>query len=133
MVSSFVYNRYDSKGTDTGFISYNGINYLLSHSLLFRKVQLQGSFIYTKQPELQFSTIEFNADYSPLKIIRIGAGGKYNKVVGGNTYWGGMGLLMIDIRRIGGLQLQYEKSFLPTIYQTLFPVEIGRVSWYKNF
>jgi hypothetical protein len=133
MISSAIYNNYTTKGTDSGFINYSGKNYMLSQSVAGRKVQLQGNFIYTDQQELRFYTAESNADYSISTMFRLGAGIKYNKVVAGNTYWGGTGQLMVDIKRIGNLQLQYEKSFLPTIQQTLFPVEVGRLTWFKNF
>ena len=133
MLSSLIYNQYSSKGTDTGFISYNGISYMASHSLIFRNLQLQGVYTYTDQEQMQFSSLEANGDYSLTRFIRIGAGIKYNKVVSGKSYWGSRAQLGIELKKLGGLQLQYEKSFLPTIYQTLFPVEIGRVSWFKYF
>ena len=133
MLSSLIYNSYSSKGTDSGFISYTGISYMASHTLIFQKAQLQGSYIYTDQEQMQFCTYEANGDYSLSKIIRIGGGAKYNKVRGGKSYWGSRILLAIEFGRLGGLQLQYEKSYLPTIYKTLFPIETGRVSWFKYF
>jgi len=133
MVSSAIYNRYSNKGTDSGFINYNGSTYLLSHSILYRKLQLNGNYILTDQQELKFFTLEANADYSPTQSFRIGAGGKYNRTQEGKIYWGGRAQLMVEVKKLGGLQLQYEKSFLPTIYQTLFPVEMGRISWFKYF
>jgi len=133
MMSSAIYNYYSNKGTDSGFVNYSGTNYMLSHSLLFRKFQLNGNFINTDQQELKFITLEANADYFPVAFLRIGAGGKYNRTEYGKIYWGGKAQLMLEIKKLGGLQLQYEKSFLPTIYQTLFPVDIGRVSWFKYF
>lgn len=133
MISSIVYNRYSNKGTDSGFINYSGTNLILSHSLLYRRLQLQGNYIYTSQEQLKFFTLEANGDYSPVPFFRVGAGGKYNRTQSGKVYWGGRAQVFLEIKKMGGLQLQYEKSFLPTIYQTLFPVELGRVSWFKYF
>jgi hypothetical protein len=133
MVSSAIYNNYTARGTDSGFINYSGKNYMLSQSFTGIKLQLQGNFIYTDQQELNFYTAEGNASYSIAQSLRLGGGVKYNKIISGNTYWGGTGQLMIDIKKTGSLQLQYEKSFLPTLQQTLFPVEVGRVTWFKNF
>jgi hypothetical protein len=133
MMSSAIYNYYSNKGTDSGFVNYSGTNYMIGHTLLFRKLQLNGNFIYTDQQELKFFTLEANGDYFLKTFLRIGAGGKYNKTEYGNIYWGGKAQLMLEIKKLGGLQLQYEKSFLPTIYQTLFPVDMGRVSWTKYF
>ncbi len=133
MVSSFIYNKYTNRGTDSGFINYSGINYMLSQSISLNRLQLQGSFTYTDQEQLKFYTLETGADLQAGKLLRLGAGVKYNKITGGNIYWGGRGQLMLEIKRIGTLELQYEKSFLPTIQQSLFPVEIGRLTWFKSF
>ena len=133
MNSSFVYNRYTNEATDSGFIAYKGVNYYASQTFLLRKLQLQGGYAYSKQPLLQFYTIESSADYSVKDWLRIGIGAKYNKIAGGNNYWGERMLLSVSLKQFGTVQLQYEKSYLPTINQTLYPVEIGRVSYYKNF
>lgn len=133
MNSSFVYNRYTSEATDSGFIAYKGVNYYGSQTFLLRKLQLQGGYAYTKQPQLQFYTIETSADYALKNWLSIGAGLKYNDISGGNNYWGQRLVLSAGLKQFGTVQLQYEKSYLPTISQTLYPVEIGRVSYYKNF
>lgn len=132
MASSVIYNKYTNRGTDSGFINYSGTNYMLSQSVNGRKLQLQGNFIYTDQQELNFYTVEGNADYSAGLFLRFGAGLKYNKITGGRNYWGGRSQLQLTIPKMGSLQLQYEKSFLPTITQTLFPVETGRLTWAKT-
>jgi hypothetical protein len=133
MTSSAIYNQYYSKGTDSGFISYKGKSYMISHSLLFRTLQLGGNFIYTDQRELRYYTVEANADYFPKSFFKVGIGGKYNRTASGKVYWGERAQLTLEIKKLGGLQMQYEKSFLPTVYQTLFPVETGRISWFKYF
>ena len=133
MMSAGIYNYYSNKSTDSGFVNYSGTNYMISHSLLFRKLHLEEGFIYTDQQELRFYTLEANTEFFPVSFFSIGAGGKYNRTQYGKTYWGGKAQLMLEIKKLGRLQLQYEKSFLPTIYQTLFPVEVGRISWFKYF
>jgi hypothetical protein len=133
MMSSVIYNRYSNKGTDSGFINYTGVTYMMSHSVMLQKFHLSGNYTLTDQQELKYFTVEANADYSPVSKFRMGAGGKYNKTTDGKVYWGGNFQLVFEIKKLGGLQFQYEKSFLPTIYQTLFPVEMGRVSWFKYF
>lgn len=131
--TSFIYNRYTNQATDSGFVLYKGVNYYASQSVFLKKLNLQGGYSYTKQPELEFYTLETSVDYSFKKIFKIGIGAKYNKVSAGNNYRGSRIQLTADLKRLGVLQLQYEKSYLPTIQQTLYPVEIGRVSYYKYF
>lgn len=133
MNSSFIYNHYFNKATDSGFILYKGLNYILSQSFLIKRLQLEGSYSYNKQAELNYYTIDANGDYSIKDLFRLGGGVKYNRVQQGKSYLGESIRLSADFKSLGGLQLQYEKSYLPTIQQTLSPVDIGKISWYKNF
>lgn len=133
MLSSLLYNKYASKGTDSGFIAYKGISYMASHSFIFQKLQLQGTYMYTDQEQMQYYTLEANGDYSLTSAVRVGAGIKHNKIAGGQTYLGSRAQLGVEIKKLGGLQFQYEKSYLPTIWQTLYPIETGRVTWFKYF
>ena len=133
MVSSAMFNSYRSKGTDSGFINYNGRYYFLSQAVYFRNVSIQTSYIYTDQQDMHFYTLEGSADVSLGQRLRTGGGIKYNKIRDGSNYWGATAHLSLDLLRLGNLQLQYDKSYLPTVYRDLFPVEAGRLTWYKNF
>jgi len=133
MNSMAVYNKYTSEATDSGFVPYQGINLYASQAIRFTKLQLQGGYIYTKQSLLQYSTLEATADYSLRKWLKVGAGLKYNKVKDGADYWGQNILIITEFKKWGGLQLQYEKSYLPTLTQKLAPVELGRLSYYRRF
>ncbi len=133
MNSSFIFNRFYNQATDSGFILYKGVNYILSQSVLLNKLQMQGSYSYNKQAEINYYTLDANGDYNLNKTFRVGGGIKFNHVQSGTNYWGKSVRLGADLKKLGSLQLHYEKSYLPTIQQTLSPVEIGRVSWYKIF
>lgn len=133
MNSMIVYNKYTSEATDSGFIAYNGINVYASQAMRLSKLQLQGGYAYTEHAQISYSTAELTADYSLKKWLEVGAGIKYNKVIGGDVYMGESIQLRTDFKRWGGLMLQYEKSFLPTLTQQLAPIEIGRLTYYRRF
>jgi hypothetical protein len=133
MNSSFIYNRYFNHATDSGIVLYQGVNYYASQTLFFGKLQLQGGYAYNKQPELDYYTIEASADYALNSWLKLGAGIKDNQVANGADYFGGSGQITADFKKLGGFQFQYDKSFLPTTSQTLYPIETGRISWYKYF
>ena len=128
-----VYNKYTSEATDSGFIAYNGINVYASQAMRLSKLQLQGGYAYTEHAQISYSTAELTADYSLKKWLEVGAGIKYNKVIRGDVYMGESIQLRTDFTRWGGLMLQYEKSFLPTLTQQLEPTEIGRLHYYRRF
>lgn len=131
--SMLVYNRYFNKATDVGFVLYKGISYYGLQSFYLKKFQLQAGFAYNSQAGLQYTTTEVSCDYSLMQSLKLGLGSKYNKVQGGEVCWGQRAQLMIEVHGIGRLQFQYEKSYLPTTGHSLFPIEIGRLSWYKYF
>lgn len=133
MSSSVMYNRYFNKSTDSGFVFYKGINYSVNQSIQINKVQAQGAYSYNNQADIKYYTLDANGDYSFKKVFKIGGGIKYNHVLSGENYWGRTIRIGGDFKQFGGLQLSYEKSYLPTIQQTLTQVEIGRLSWYKFF
>jgi len=133
MITSIVYNSYSSKGTDSGFISYKGKSYIASQAIVLPKMRFQGSYMFSDQEQMKYYTLEGTGDFSLTKNIRAGGGTKYNRLVSGGIYWGKQAELSIDILKLGTLQLQYEKSYLPTIQQLLYPVESGRLSWLKYF
>jgi hypothetical protein len=104
-----------------------------SQAIRFTKIQLQGGYAFTKQSLLQYNSFEATGDYSLHSWLKVGAGLKYNKLKEGTCYWGQSIQLRMESKKWGGVQLQYEKSYLPTFTQQLAPVEIGRVSYYKRF
>ena len=128
MNSLLVYNRYFNKATDSGFVLYKGTSYYGMQTFFLRKLQLQAGFAYNSQEGLKYSTTEGSGDYALKQSLKIGIGIKYNKILGGGAYLGKRMQLMMDIRKLGRLQFQYEKSYLPTIRHLLFPFEIGRIS-----
>lgn len=128
-----VYNKYTSEATDSGFVAYQGVNIYLSQSIRFSKLLFQGGYAYTRQSLLQYSTFEAVGDYAIKKWLHISNGLKFNKIISGNSYWGESLQLRVEHKKLGGLQLQYEKTYLPTITQNLSPVEIGRVGYFRRF
>src|SRR6218665_967924 len=133
MISSTIYNRYSGKGTDSGFVAYSGSNYMVSQSFLVSRFQLNGMYNFTDQERMRYHTMEAGLDYSVTKNIRISGAGKYNRIINGDCYWGSRMQVVIELPQLGSLQLQYDKSYLPTVYGDLFPVESGRITWLKFF
>lgn len=131
--SMAIYNKYTSEATDSGFVAYRGVNIYLSQSIRFSKLLLQGGYAFNRLSQLQYSTFEVVGDYAIKKWMHISNGLKFNKTNSGNAYWGESLQLRIEHKKLGGLQLQYEKTYLPTVTQNLSSVEIGRVGYFRKF
>lgn len=132
-ISSFVFSRYYNQNTDSGFIAYKGVSYILSQNFFSKFMQVQFGYNYTNQPFLKYSTLETGIDYFPTSNFSIGAGFKKSKTSYQKIYLGGRINALIILKGLGSLQVQYEKSYLPTIHHKLYPLEVGRISWFKTF
>ena len=133
MNSSLVYNQYFNKASDSGFVLYKGVSYYALQTIFFPKLQLHAGYAFTDQPELKFATLEAAGDYAWKQFLKIGSAIKYNKISKGSNYWGGRLQFSAEFKQLGRLQIQYEKSYLPTIKHSLFPIETARISWSKYF
>lgn len=130
--TSMVLNQFFNKATDTGFIIYSGKSFLLSQQFITKQYQVNAGFQYNDQEGMVFHTTELGGEYN-LKMIRVGGSLKRSDVNGGANYIGAVARLSTAMGKFGTIQLQYEKSYLPTINRTLFPVETGRIGWFKIF
>lgn len=133
MLSSFVYNDFSSRGTDTGFIAYRGRNYSASHQFLLGVGSVQGTYTYTDQAPMKFHSFEASGDVAIHKLVKMNGSAKYHHVPMGQRCWGGRAGVQLEAGRAGHLQFQYEKIYLPTLKNTLYPVETGSVSWINFF
>lgn len=133
MQSGAVYNRYVNKATDSSFSRYRGTNLFLTQTLFFRRLDLQGDYTLSNQEQLIYHTYGAQVSTRLWKFLTLEAGGKFNKVADGKGYWGGLASGVLNFGRVGTLQLEYDKSFYPMLRNDLFPVETGRVTWFKTF
>lgn len=133
MNTTIVYNKYTSEATDSGFVNYQGLNYYASQVVRLKKFNLLGGYAYTKNNFLKYFTLEGMGDFSLNTWFNVGINLKYNRQMTGEEYWGKGVQLRIGMRNCGNIQLQYEKSFLPTMTRHLSPVDIGRVTYSRRF
>ncbi|MBS1744070.1 MAG: hypothetical protein JST81_13640 [Bacteroidetes bacterium] len=133
MSSSFIMNRYFNKATDSGFVEYKGDSYYMTQSFFLKRLDLQGGASYNKQPDLTYYTIESSVDVNINKFLKAGFGLKYNQLQSGEKYVGERASVSLTVLKLGLLQFQYDKSYLPTTQNILFPIESGRLIWVKTF
>jgi hypothetical protein len=133
MNSSMVYNRYYNKATDSGLVANEGVSWYASQTVFLKRIQLLAGYSFFKQPELSYKTIESGIDFNISSRIKLGGTFKGNYVKNGETYIGHRYLISLDAGKIGQLQINYEKSYLPSVNNSLYPMETGRLIWYKKF
>jgi hypothetical protein len=133
MTSNLSYLKFYNKAADTSFIYYNATNWSLNHTIFHQKLQLQSGLSYAAQSGLKITTIEQSAGYQLKNWLYIQGGVKYNRVDMAKTLWGSSGALTINIQKIGRVQFQYERSYLPGMDRNLLPMDMGRFNFYRSF
>ncbi len=133
MTTNLSYLKFYNNAADTSFIYYNATNWALNHSIFYRKLQLQMGVSYAAQSGLKVTTLEQSAGYQLKNWLYLQGGLKYNHVSLSKVLWGGTGGLTVDVPKIGRLQFQYERSYLPGLNRTLLPMDMGRFNFYRLF
>lgn len=133
MSTNGIHIRFYNQGADTGFIYYNASSWTLNHYIFWNKLQSQSGCTITGQQDLKVISLEQSFSYQLREWLNVSAGAKYNRVNKTNTLWGGLAGMTVVIPKTGTIQLQYDRSFLPGVARNLLPVDMGRVSFHRNF
>ncbi|RFM26955.1 hypothetical protein DXN05_18395 [Deminuibacter soli] len=132
--SSLVYTQFYNKATDSNFVYFNTRNILLNETVFLKRFTLQGSASIATNSSYNLYTLENDVQYTVNSWLRIGGGGKYNRqTVIEKVQWGYKAEAMVNIKKLGGIQLMYDKGFIPGPDKKLVPNNIGRVSYFKIF
>jgi hypothetical protein len=131
--SVFNYNIFINQSTDTGFVHYKGRTFQFNEIMTYERISVQAAYSCTYQPSISFYTTEAGIDFSINKWLAVGCGGKYNRVIDGKSYWGGQGNASLILGKVGTLQFNYDKLFIPNYSNQLVSADVGRVYWIKYF
>ena len=133
MNTNAVYTRFYNQGSDTGFIYYNASSWTVNHSFFLQPFVLQSSIGKIEQKDLELVTLEQLVSYQYKNILTLTGSLKWNRLNGAESLWGGTAGMGIQIKKLGTLQLNYDKTYLPGMNRVLLPVDMGRMSFYREF
>lgn len=133
MNTNGVYTKFYNSSGDTGFIYYNAASYTVNHSLFITPFLLQSSFAVIDQKELKMKTLEQLVGYQFKNKLTVSGSLKWNRVNNAESLFGGTASVSMYLKKIGTIQLNYDKTYLPGSNRLLMPVDIGRASFYREF
>lgn len=133
MSSNAVYLKFFNSGADTGFIYFNASSFAVNQFVFMKNLQLQTGYAYTSNRELKVKVLEQTASYQVKDWLMLSGGVKMNRLNGKSTLWGGNGGLGLNFKKLGTIQLSYDRSFLPGTRSNLLPVDMGRVGYSRVF
>jgi hypothetical protein len=133
MNTNAVYTKFYNNSSDTGFIYFNASNYTVNQSFFITPFVLQAGVSMVNQKDLRLLTIEPLVSYQYKNSITLSGSFKWNRLNGAENFFGGTAGLNVYLKKLGTIQLNYDKTYVPGINNILNPVDIGRASFYREF
>ncbi len=133
MNTNAVFTKFYNTSNDSGFIYFNASSITLNQSFFLTSFTLQSSAIVTKQRDLRLFTLEQLISYQFNNKLTISGSIRHNRLNQEETLIGGSGAVNVYIPKIGNIQLNYDKTYLPAYNRTLRPVDMGKISFYRTF
>jgi hypothetical protein len=133
MNTNAIYTKFYNNSSDTGFIYFNASNYTINQSFFVTPFVLQAGVSMISQKDLRLLTIEPLVSYQYKNSITLSGSFKWNRLNGKEDFFGGTAGLNVYLKKLGTIQLNYDKTYVPGINNILKPVDIGRASFYREF
>lgn len=133
MNTTMMLTKFYNHSSDTGFIYQNALNYTITQSFYLGKFTLQTSFSFVDQQNLKVTTTEPSVSYQYRDVLTLSGSFKWNRLSAGQDHFGGNAGVSVFVRRIGNLQISYDKTYIPGRNSILRPVNIGRLGFYREF
>ncbi len=133
MSSNAAYTQFFNNSSDTSFTYFNAKSWTINHSIFLAKFSLESSAGLMNQKDIKLMTLEQLISYRFKTHLSLTGGVKWNLLNNSETMYGGTVAMSIYIKKLGTIQLNYDKSFLPGANRNLVPVDIGRMSFLREF
>lgn len=133
MNSNFLYTKFYNQGSDSGFVYYNASSITFSQSIFEAPFTYQAIVTNINQLQLKQWVVEPIIGYQIKNRFCVSGSAKWITSNTTHTLWGGTGSMNFAIRQVGSFQFQYEKNYLPGFNNNLIPVDIGRLTFNREF
>jgi hypothetical protein len=133
MNSNAFFTKYYNSGADSGFVYYNASSYSVRHNIYLKKLNFQSAILLMQQQALHLLTIEQGLSLQMNNFLSLRGALKWNRLNRAETLYGYNAALKLQFKRIGLFQLEYDKTFLPGFNRVLMPVDMGRLTFYREF
>jgi len=133
MNTNAVFTKFYNNSNDTGFIYFNASNYTVTQSFYLAPFIVQGSISMIDQKDLHLLTIEPLLSYQYKNIVTLSGSLKWNRLNNAQTLFGSTAAVSFYLKKLGSIQLNYDKTYIPGYNKELKPVDIGRAGFYREF
>ncbi|MFL5811551.1 MAG: hypothetical protein ACJ749_18655, partial [Flavisolibacter sp.] len=132
--SSLIYTRLSNSSKDSGFIYFNAKNLLFNQSLDFSSFTVNSGFSYTANGRFSVTVLQAGLAHKLFGESVINYGLKLNRLGGDSDLkFGFFGNTKINVPKIGELNVNLEKSYLPNGMNKLSKYEFFTIGFTRYF
>lgn len=131
--SNATYTKFYNQGKDTGFIYFNAATFTFNQSVNVKSFIFQTTLTKTNQSSLKQFTAEQTVSYQFKRSFSVIGGLRRSAINSKEVLWGATAGINLYLNKLGALQLQYDKFYLPGYNRNLLPVETGRIVFTRQF
>jgi hypothetical protein len=133
MSTNAVFTKFYNKSTDSSFIYSNSKNLTINQSIFKAPFVFQTVGSYIEQAQFKQIAIEPIITYQYKNILSFTGSLKWNRIINQKTLWGSMVGINILLTKIGSIEMQYIKTYLPSFNNNLQSVNMGRLTFNREF
>lgn len=133
MSTNAVLIRFYNHSTDTGFIYNNAKSLTISQHFFVGRLMAQSSIGFTRQQDIDINSVEQSLSYQLKSFLAINGGLKRIRMNNTQTFIGESAGVSLSFKKLGMIQMMYEKNYLPGINKNLLPVDFGRITYSRVF
>ncbi len=134
MNTAIVYTNFRNESSDSSFLYNNSTNLMLMHSIFSGSFTYQTNASYADLMKGKLFVLEEQVQWRLNPGVSVGAGCKYNKSsLDDNTRLGYSIQTQYNIKKLGQIQMLFDKSFLPTYNNSLKENYSARLGYLKTF
>ena len=130
--SLFSYNQFFNDGADSGFIYFNAKNFYFSQIFFFPSYTANLTISRTQNPDYVLTVVDAGANAKVYKESFVGGGVKINQLNAQELRTGIYGRFQLSVKRVGELNCQIEKAFLPGSKGRLYKSEFYTIGFVRH-
>ena len=133
MNTNSLYTRFYNNSSDSGFIYFNASSWTVNQSIFLTPLILQSSISLTEQKDIYLFSLEQQVSYDFKKKLTLTGGLKWSRMNKKENLFGLTAAMNLYLKQIGTIQFSYDKSYLPGYNSIMIPVDMGRMTFYREF
>jgi hypothetical protein len=133
MHTGILYTRFYNDAPDSSFIYYNARNWFIHHNIIGNTVSFNSALSLSYNTNYKLVTFDQGVNYKFNNRLSAAGGLKLNHLNNESNNLGYYCNIQMQLKKIGGFQLSFDRGFIPGITNQLRKNDFGRATYIKTF